>query len=465
MLHYYSLHDARHQVFEPMRLWAGLMRSTFENPFNPVSYTAWGRGLAASADILEGLLRKRPKPAWGFSAHETIHGSPKTNEEIAIEPVLTRPFGDLVKMTLTGGKKDRPRLLLVAPMSGHHATLLRGTIQTLVPYFDLYVTDWRDAAQVPPSAGNFSIENYIAEMIMFMRFLGEDHHVMAVCQPAPMVLAAVSILADLDDAAQPQSMILMGGPVDASASETLVTKMAETHSLSWFRNNLISQVPWRYPGKGRMVYPGFLQLRAFLSMNPSRHMAAHWNFFQHLVQGDGESADSHRRFYDEYLAVMDVDAQFFLDTVQMVFKEHHLARGIMRWQNRLVDPSLIQKTALFTIEGALDDISAPGQTYAAHALCAGLAADKKQHLLQQNVGHYGIFNGAKFRQHIAPKIRDFIFKYSKSPAAKPSDIRANHLAAKASVVAKTGQKARSVKEAQIGASSPQQKRSAKVPMP
>lgn len=404
----YNLHDARSQALSPVRWMAELTRMTYTNPLNPWSYTPIGRTLAAGSDVLESILRERSKPDWRIDFAD-VDGE---KLPVQIDVVRHRPFCDLIHFRREGAeKRNDPKILLVAPMSGHFATLLRGTVQALIQDHEVYVTDWIDAALVPKEDGRFGLSTYIDYLLDFMRFLAPNLSVMAVCQPAPVVLAAVSLLAQHDDPAQPKSMILMGGPVDTTAAPTVVTQLAENRPMSWFENHCVHRVPGRFPGANRKVYPGFLQLRAFISMNPARHATAHWRQFSHLIEGDGDSADAHRRFYDEYLAVMDTPADFYLDTVREIFKEHSLPRGTMTWRGEKVDPGAITRTALMTVEGELDDISAPGQTIAAHDLCSNLAPEKHLNLVQENVGHYGIFNGRRWREQIKPQIADFIRKH------------------------------------------------------
>ena len=299
-------------------------------------------------------------------------------------------------------------MLLVAPLSGHHATLLRNTVEVMIENHDVYVTDWVDARDVPLGSGRFDLEDYIAYVIDYIRLLGPDVHVVAVCQPAPAVLAAIALLAADNDAAQPRSMVLMGGPVDARVAPTAPTEFAASHTLAWFEHELTMRVPHWYRGSGRVVYPGFLQIGAFMSMNPQRHLDAHWKIFKDLVRGDGESAQMRRTFYDEYLSVMDIPAEFYLQTVDQIFQRATLAGGTMTWRGAAVEPRAIRKTALLTVEGELDDISAPGQTYAAHALCIGIPTARRGKLVQPGVGHYGIFSGRTWRNAVAPQIARFI---------------------------------------------------------
>ena len=301
------------------------------------------------------------------------------------------------------------RVLLVAPMSGHHATLLRGTVQDMIDAgLEVFVTDWKDARIVPLLHGDFDLGSYIETIVGFLQHLGPDTHVVAVCQPAPAVVAAVALMAAANDPAQPRSMTLMGGPVDTRAAPTVVTKLAAQHPIDWFERHVVATVPAWHPGAFRRVYPGFLQLAAFISMNPDRHMEAHKRMFAHLVKGDDDSAAAHRRFYDEYLSVMDVPASYYLQTVETFFQKHDLARGVMTVRGEAVLPSAIERTALMTVEGELDDISAPGQTIAAQVMCSGIPSERRMQYLQPGVGHYGIFNGRKWRGEILPRIKGFI---------------------------------------------------------
>jgi len=381
----------------PARWSAAATQALFGNPFNPFSYTPAGRMLSATADVFSGVTRKRGKPAWHLPA--------------TIQVIDERPFGQLIRFD-TGAASARPRVLLVAPMSGHYATLLRNTAEVLMDQHDVYVTDWADARDVPLTAGHFDLDDYIAYVMDWMRVLGPDVHVIAVCQPAPAVLAAVALLAAENDPAQPRSMTLMGGPVDVRVAPTAPTELAAARTLAWFESELTMRVPQWYRGAGRSVYPGFLQIGAFMSMHPQRHAEAHWKIFEDLVRGDGESAQKRRAFYDEYLSVMDIPAEFYLQTVDEVFQRATLASGTMTWRGRRVEPAAIEKTALLTVEGELDDISAPGQTYAAHAMCTSIPPAKRHNVLQRGVGHYGIFSGTKWRTEVAPEIAAFIARES-----------------------------------------------------
>lgn len=404
----YQLYEFHNTALLPWRILGDMTRSFLNSPLFPASESHAGRSLMAGLEVFEHATRPRSRPAWNLDEVE-VDGRPV---RVSYEAVLDRPFCSLLHFARKGCERRKdPKILLVAPLSGHYATLLRGTVQALLPDHDVFVTDWKDAREVPASAGNFGVEDYIDELLRFIRHLGPDVHVMAVCQPAPLVLASVALLAEADDPAQPRSMILMGGPVDTRAAPTSVTRFAESRPLSWFEHSVIAQVPAYYPGGGRDVYPGFLQIGSFISMNPARHFESHLQMFRHLVQGDGESADAQRRFYDEYLAVMDVPANYYLKTVDQIFQRHLLPRGEMQWRGCPVRPQAIRKTALLTIEGELDDISAPGQTLAAQELCSSLPNSMRDNYLQAGVGHYGIFNGRRWREQIKPRIASFIRRH------------------------------------------------------
>lgn len=404
----YSIHDAKTQALQPVRLMAEATRMAFVNPLSPMSWTPMGRAIAAGSSVVEQFLAERGKPEWNLSEVE----SDGNTYPITFETVVHKPFGDLVRFQAEGRTTQKPRVLLVAPMSGHFATLLRDTVRGMLRENEVWITDWHDAASVPLDQGRFGMDDYIGYLMAFLAHLkAQDDrpvHIMAVCQPAPLVLAASALLAEEGAAHRPSSMILMGGPVDTRAAPTAVTRLAENRSMGWFQRSVIHHVPARYEGANRRVYPGFLQLRAFWSMNPARHAGAHYSMFKHLSQGDGESAERTRSFYDEYMAVADVAADFFLETVDHVFKKHSLPKGTLMWQDRLVKPEAITDIALMTVEGELDDISAAPQTEAAHDICVNIPENLRAHLLQPGVGHYGIFNGRRWRELIAPKISGFI---------------------------------------------------------
>lgn len=402
----YDLHELQRAFLNPLATFTDAGSRLFSSPYSPLSYTPVSRHIAAGYELVHRLGRDYEKPAWGLQSTR-INGKDVAVTEYT---VAEKPFCNLIHFQRQGAsaRPADPRILLVAPLSGHHATLLRGTVQSLLPQHKVYVTDWVDGRMVPREQGQFGLDDYVTYVQDFIRLLGPDVHVMAVCQPTVPVLAAVSLLADADDPCTPRSMILMGGPIDARKSPTQVNRLATTKSYAWFENNVIERVPARYPGAGRRVYPGFLQHAGFIAMNPDRHMQSHYDFYLSLVEGDGEDADSHRRFYDEYNAVLDMPAEFYLDTIRVVFQDYLLAQGGWVVQGQPVKPSAIRSTALFTIEGELDDISGQGQTRAAHELCSGLPSELRKHYTARNCGHYGIFSGRRWRELICPKISTFI---------------------------------------------------------
>jgi poly(3-hydroxybutyrate) depolymerase len=398
----YAAYELQRQLATPVRLWANALEQVYTSPYNPLSDTWFGKSVAASAEIMARLTQNYGKPAFGLKTTEIGNEVVAVNEEI----LLRKPFCQLLRFHRDTARRD-PKVLVVAPMSGHFATLLRGTVEALLPDHDVHITDWADAREVPLSLGNFDLDDYVDYVREFCRYLGPDVHVIAVCQPSVPVMAAAALMAADKDPRQPRSITLMGGPIDTRVSPTTPNDLAMRNSMMWFRQNVISTVPITYPGAMRRVYPGFLQLTSFISMNLDRHINAHMRQFEHLVKGDDDSADGHRAFYDEYLAVMDLTAEFYLQTIQVVFKEHQLPRGVWVSRGRTVDPSAIE-TALMTVEGELDDISGIGQTKAAHALTPNIPGARHVHWEQPRVGHYGIFNGRKWREQIMPRVRDFI---------------------------------------------------------
>ncbi len=405
----YHLYDLQHAMLTPLRYQAEMAKMALQNPWNPLSYTQMGRTMSAGAEVIERTTRRFGKPE--FELYETEIDGKKVN--VTEKVIVEKPFARLLNFKRSAKRND-PTVLIVAPMSGHYATLLRGTVKALLPHHNVYITDWTDTRQVPSADGTFNLDTYITYLREFMSLLGPETHLIAVCQPAVPVLAAVSLMATEDDPNQPLSMTLMGGPIDTRVSKTEVTELAETRPLKWFEQNVILRVPYYYPGAMREVYPGFIQLTGFMSMNLDRHVGSHMKFYQHLVSGDGDSAEAHRKFYDEYLSVMDIPAEFYLQTVETVFQRHLLPRGKMKWRDSLTDklvdvrPQDITRTALMTVEGELDDISARGQTTAAHELCYSLPQSKQIHHFQLECGHYGIFNGRRWREQIMPRIRHFI---------------------------------------------------------
>jgi poly(3-hydroxybutyrate) depolymerase len=399
----YHLYEMQRASLAPMRLFAHGALSLLEAPFNPLRPTPMGRLTVAALDSFEHSTRHFAKPPFGHEDTVIDGRTVAIHEEVVAE----RTWCDLLHFRREGVGGGR-KVLMVAPMSGHYATLLRGTVEAFLPDHDVYVTDWRDARAVPLMAPDFSLDDYIDYVMEFVRLLGPDTHLIAVCQPAVPVLAAVALLNEDEPAAAPPSMTLIGGPIDTREGPTAVNDFAKRHSMEWFESNVIHRVPFGHPGFLRRVYPGFLQLAGFLAMNLDRHVEAHWQMFLHLVDGDGETLASKRAFYGEYRAVMDLCADFYLQTIRAVFHEHLLPRGLLLHRGHRVDPAANRRTATLTIEGERDDISGIGQTKAAHALMPHLAPDKHEHWEQPGVGHYGLFNGRRFRTEVAPRIKAFI---------------------------------------------------------
>jgi poly(3-hydroxybutyrate) depolymerase len=394
-----------------MSSWARAASQAFIDGSNPASKVPGSDRLAASYELLYRLGKDYKKPEFGIRS-VTAHG-----HEVAIHErtVISKPFCNLIRFkrfsddveTIKNLKED-PAVLVVAPMSGHHATLLRDTVRTLLQDHKVYITDWIDARLVPVEDGEFGLDDYVHYVQEFIRTIGaKDLHVISVCQPTVPTLGAISLMASAGEAT-PASMIMMGGPIDARKSPTAVNNLADQKSYEWFKSHVIYNVPPNYPGAGRKVYPGFLQHTGFIAMNPQNHLQSHWDFFQNLVRGDEQDAESHIRFYDEYNAVLDLDSKFYLDTIKTVFQDYSLPNGTWEVAGELVKPQDIQKTALLTIEGELDDISGSGQTRSAHALCAGIPKDSKDHYEVAGAGHYGIFAGRRWREKVYPKIKTFI---------------------------------------------------------
>ncbi len=406
----YSLFEAQHAALAPMRLMAELSRGWFGHPFSPFTLSPLAKEITASSDLFLRVTNRYEKPKWGLDT-TTVNGREVPVEE---EVTLHKPFCRLIHFKRAASSKDDRKILVVAPLSGHHATLLRDTVRTMLPDNDVYVTDWVDARMVPMSAGAFHLDDYVDYVREFIRLLSPDLNVVSVCQPTVPVLAAMSLMADDKEPDLPRTMIMMGGPIDARKSPTAVNNLATKRPYSWFEQTLIHRVPMKYPGYSRRVYPGFLQHLGFVAMNPDRHMNAHWDYYTHLVENDGDSADAHRRFYNEYNAVLDMPAEYYLDTIRRVFQEFQLPKGRMFVHEQWVRPEKITKTALFTIEGEHDDISGNGQTEAAHGLCTGVPASKREHFLVPDVGHYGIFSGRRYREIIYPRMRQFMDKHAKS---------------------------------------------------
>ena len=400
----YTLYEMQRASLAPMRAMATTALSVLDRPYNPWRPTALGRMTVAALDSFEHTTRSFTKPVFGLTSTEIDGQRVDVTEEI----FASRPWCNLINFRRETTRPGDPKVLLVAPMSGHFATLLRGTVAAFLPDHDVYITDWNDARDMPLAGPGFSLDSYIDYLIDFLKVLGPETHVIAVCQPAVPVLAAVSVMNEREPAAAPRSMTLIGGPIDTREGMTAVNTFAEKHDLAWFERTVIQIVPAGFRGTMRKVYPGFLQLAGFMAMNLERHIDAHRKMFMHLVEGDGESLEAKRAFYTEYRSVMDLSAEFYLETIKSVFLEHTLPRGLFTYHGDLVRPSAIEHTAMFTIEGERDDISGVGQTRAAHALTSSLPESMREHLEQQGVGHYGLFNGRRFTTEIAPRIKAFM---------------------------------------------------------
>jgi poly(3-hydroxybutyrate) depolymerase len=377
-----------------------------QNPVNPFAYSSMGPIVASALDVFAHAAAPRGKPDFGIET-TIVDG-----EEVAVheEIVLRKPFGQLKRFRRTG-IEGSPRLLIVAPMSGHYATLLRGTVERMLPGHDVYITDWRDAKLVPLSEGRFDLDDYIDYLIAFLEHIGPGAHMLAVCQPSVPAYAAAAVMAANKHPARPRTLTMMGGPVDTREAPTAVNTLATERPHAWFQRNVIATVPYSYPGAGRHVYPGFLQLAGFMTMNLGSHLTSHWEMFKHLVEGDDESAEATKDFYEEYRSVCDMTAEFYLQTVDVVFQRHLLPKGEMMHRGRRVDPAAIKDTAILAIEGERDDISGIGQTKAALNISTGLPAKMKHYHLAKGVGHYGIFNGSKWRTKIAPVVEKWISEH------------------------------------------------------
>jgi poly(3-hydroxybutyrate) depolymerase len=410
----YQLHEFQRSILNPLTAWAQATAKTFANPLSPLSLVPGATRLAAGYELLYRLGKEYEKPAFDIKSVR----SNGRDIPIVEQTVVEKPFCKLVRFKRYADDpetikllKDEPVVLVCAPLSGHHATLLRDTVRTLLQDHKVYVTDWVDARMVPVEAGPFHLADYIHYIQEFIRHIGADElHVISVCQPTVPVLAAISLMASAGEKT-PKTMIMMGGPIDARKSPTAVNSLATNKSYEWFENNVIYTVPANYPGHGRRVYPGFLQHAGFVAMNPDRHLTSHYDYYLSLVQGDADDAEAHVRFYDEYNAVLDMAAEYYLDTIREVFQEFRLANGNWTVDGELVRPQDISRTALLTVEGELDDISGAGQTAAAHDLCSGIAKARKHHITAVKCGHYGIFSGRRWREDIYPQLRDFIRKY------------------------------------------------------
>jgi len=400
----YSAYEMHKAWFSSASHWATVGANLLDNPSLPMGYFGMGPAAASALKVFAHVYEDRGKPEFGLEPVE-IDGELKPISESV---VMEKPFGNLRRFVRDDLPEDAPKLLIVAPMSGHYATLLRGTVQRMVENQEVWITDWADARLVPTSAGRFDLDDYIDYLIEFLQFLGPDTHMLAVCQPSVPAFAATAVMAADKDPCRPKSLTMMGGPIDTRASPTGVNDLAMDKPLSWFENNVIATVPMNYPGAGREVYPGFLQLAGFISMNLSDHMMSHYEMFKHMTVGDQDSADRTKQFYDEYLSACDMTKEFYLQTIEHVFQKHTLPKGEFVHRGKAIDPDAIRDTALLAIEGEHDDISGIGQTRAALDLAEHLPKAKKKYHLAPDVGHYGIFNGGKWRNQIAPVVEDWM---------------------------------------------------------
>ncbi len=403
----YNLFEMNHTALAPYRAVAKGMQLFYDSPLNMLSGTKQARTASASLELFERLTRKYPKQDFAIESVEIDGKATKITEEV----VLDKTFCELRHFKKAGAHKQE-KLLIIAPMSGHYATLLRGTVKDTLPFFDVYVTDWKNASQVPLTDGDFDLDDFIDYTIEFSEFLKGDCHMFAVCQPTVPVAAAVAIMEAEGNKHSPKSMILVGGPIDGRINPTMINEFADKKPIEWFEQNLINRVPMNHPGAGRRVYPGFLQLAGFIAMKPESHADKHKEYFEHLVEGDGDSAEKHEKFYDEYLSVMDLTAEFYLQTIKKVFQDFDLPQGKFESRGRAVKLENVRKTSLLALEGERDDIAGVGQSKAALGLCSNLADEKKHYHLQPEVGHYGVFNGSKFRKFVVPVIRKFVQKHT-----------------------------------------------------
>lgn len=405
----YNAYELQRTMLSGAAAWASIGAEILGNPALPVGYFGFGPIVASALDVFAHAAAPRGKPEFGIE--EVTVGSESYGVTQAI--VLHRPFGNLLRFTHEGLPRDAPRLLVVAPMSGHYATLLRGTVVRMLETCEVYITDWADAKMVPVEAGRFDLDDYIDYLIGFLEHIGPGTHMLAVCQPSVPAFAATAVMGAREHPCRPATLTMMGGPIDTREAPTSVNDVAMQQPLSWFEHNVIATVPLAYPGAGRRVYPGFLQLAGFMAMNLGAHMISHYGMFKHLVEGDGESAAATKAFYDEYRSVCDMTADFYLQTVEHVFQKHSLPKGEFVHRGELIDPSAIRDTALLAIEGERDDISGIGQTRAALKLATSLPEQHRKYYLAEEVGHYGIFNGRKWRKRIAPVLEDWIRQHRK----------------------------------------------------
>jgi poly(3-hydroxybutyrate) depolymerase len=415
----YQFYETQRALLSPFAEFASATSKLYNHPLSPFAHTPGAQRVSAGLDLMHRLSKDYEKPAFAITSAKVAGVEVAVQEQIAI----TKPFCRLLRfkrfsddLKVLTRLKDQPTVLVVAPLSGHHSTLLRETVRELLKDHKVFITDWTDARMVPKEAGAFHLDDYVAYVQEFIRHVGPEVNVISVCQPTVPVLAAVSLMASRGEKT-PRTMTMMGGPIDARKSPTAVNNLAMNKSYEWFENNVIYRVPTNFPGSGRAVYPGFLQHTGFVAMNPDRHLSSHYDYFLDLVRGDDDSAEFHRDFYDEYNAVLDMPAEYYLDTIKTVFQEFALVKGTWKVGSELVRPQDIKTTALLTIEGELDDISGAGQTRAAHDLCTGVPKSRQFHYDAMGAGHYGIFSGRRWREKVYPTVRDFIASHQ-GPAAK-----------------------------------------------
>jgi len=416
----YQLYETQRALLSPFAEFASASSKLYSHPLSPFTHTPMAHRVSAGLDLMHRLSKEYEKPEFNITSVKVGDVDVAVQEQVAI----SKPFCRLLRfkrfsdnLPMLTQMKDQPTVLVVAPLSGHHSTLLRETVRELLKDHKVYITDWADARMVPLDAGPFHLDDYVGYVQEFIRHVGEDVNVISVCQPTVPVLAAISLMASAGDIT-PRTMTMMGGPIDARRSPTAVNNLAMNKSHEWFEHNVIYRVPVNYPGSGRRVYPGFLQHTGFVAMNPDRHLSSHYDYFLDLVRGDDDSADSHREFYDEYNAVLDMPAEYYLDTIKTVFQDFALVNGTWEVDGELVRPQDITKPALLTIEGELDDISGAGQTKAAHELCTGIPKERQFHYDVAGAGHYGIFSGRRWREHVYPQVRDFIASHQDGSAPR-----------------------------------------------
>ncbi len=397
----YSAQDTMMRLLAPSNFMVSSLRKSMAHPFSPTHYLPGSRLMRAQLELIERQTANYPQPKWDLLDQQ---GHP-----VNIVSIFDKAYCDLIEF-VPSKPVEGPSILLVAPLSGHWATLLRDTVQTLMAEHRVYITEWKNTRDVPLSEGAFHLDDYVDYLLDFIRAIDGDVNVIAVCQPSVPVLMTAAVQAMRDEPKQAKTITLMGGPIDTRLSPTEVNDYASTKDLDWFESNVIKTVPWSYAGAGQKVYPGFIQLGGFMAMNMDSHLSKHFKFYEDLITGDGESAEKHRQFYDEYLAVMDLPADYYLETLKSVFIDHDLPKGNMMWRGQKLDFTAIKTPALMTVEGEFDDITGFGQTQAAHQVLSSLPSERRLHWLQEGVGHFGIFNGRRFRQIIAPKIKDFIAK-------------------------------------------------------